>query len=179
MWQPDHSGKILPRKTGAVQSWKTLRSLVSIWVKTLSIFIARIVAGRLFTVIDRIFGDMPATAIAMEACGGSYVMARKLERVGRVGRFPKAHITIIHTKTGTPAWSLGQGFTVQKKQRCRHSCSGNQAGQNTSRRENKIPFRHRIDSSKPTYRQNRCCKNGRPSNTLLVTQSLFISCFCC
>ncbi len=31
-------------------SWKTLRSLVSIWVKTLSIFIARIVAGRLFTV---------------------------------------------------------------------------------------------------------------------------------
>ncbi|MBM5759884.1 hypothetical protein D3M52_00965 [Klebsiella pneumoniae] len=27
-------------------SWKTLRSLVSIWVKTLSIFIARIVAGR-------------------------------------------------------------------------------------------------------------------------------------
>ncbi|EDG3329289.1 hypothetical protein B6T31_07100 [Salmonella enterica] len=31
-------------------SWKTLRSLVSIWVKTLFIFIARIVAGRLFTV---------------------------------------------------------------------------------------------------------------------------------
>ncbi|MEQ4097887.1 hypothetical protein, partial [Escherichia coli] len=31
-------------------SWKTLRSLVSIWVKTLSIFIARIVAGRPFTV---------------------------------------------------------------------------------------------------------------------------------
>ncbi|WP_284960988.1 hypothetical protein, partial [Citrobacter portucalensis] len=22
------------------------------------------------------------------------------------------------------------------------------------------PFRRRIDSSKPTYRQNRCCKNG-------------------
>ena len=31
-------------------SWKTLRSLVLIWVKTLSIFIARIVAARLFTV---------------------------------------------------------------------------------------------------------------------------------
>ncbi|HAS1293140.1 TPA: hypothetical protein I4D05_24425 [Enterobacter hormaechei] len=31
-------------------SWKTLRSLVSIWVKTLSIFIAKIVAARLFTV---------------------------------------------------------------------------------------------------------------------------------
>ncbi len=30
--------------------WKTLRSLVSIWVITLFIFIARIVAGRLFTV---------------------------------------------------------------------------------------------------------------------------------
>ncbi|MDA4711911.1 DUF3418 domain-containing protein, partial [Enterobacter hormaechei] len=29
---------------------ETLFSLVSIWVKTLSIFIARIVAGRLFTV---------------------------------------------------------------------------------------------------------------------------------
>ncbi|MCA5536491.1 NAD(P)H-dependent oxidoreductase, partial [Klebsiella pneumoniae] len=25
---------------------------------------------------------------------------------------------------------------------------------------NKIPFRRRIDSSKPTCRQNRCCKNG-------------------
>ncbi|EQB4447514.1 hypothetical protein ACYKEA_005393, partial [Pluralibacter gergoviae] len=24
----------------------------------------------------------------------------------------------------------------------------------------KIPFRRRIDSSKPTCRQNRCCKNG-------------------
>ncbi|MBZ6932296.1 hypothetical protein FMK14_28915, partial [Klebsiella pneumoniae] len=31
---------------------------------------------------------------------------------------------------------------------------------NSSRRGNKIPFRRRIDSSKPTYRQNRCCKNG-------------------
>ncbi|TYR66593.1 hypothetical protein FYK35_24865, partial [Enterobacter hormaechei] len=30
----------------------------------------------------------------------------------------------------------------------------------SSRRGNKIPFRRRIDSSKPTYRQNRCCKNG-------------------
>ncbi|MGL9649951.1 hypothetical protein Q7I60_18615, partial [Escherichia coli] len=29
-----------------------------------------------------------------------------------------------------------------------------------SRRGNKIPFRRRIDSSKPTCRQNRCCKNG-------------------
>ncbi|EPL7409064.1 hypothetical protein WI981_000387, partial [Klebsiella pneumoniae] len=28
------------------------------------------------------------------------------------------------------------------------------------RRGNKIPFRRRIDSSKPTCRQNRCCKNG-------------------
>ncbi|MGK5818106.1 hypothetical protein ACSNM0_27570, partial [Klebsiella pneumoniae] len=27
-------------------------------------------------------------------------------------------------------------------------------------RGNKIPFRRRIDSSKPTCRQNRCCKNG-------------------
>ncbi|VGG11457.1 Uncharacterised protein [Klebsiella quasipneumoniae] len=31
---------------------------------------------------------------------------------------------------------------------------------NSSRRGNKIPFRRRIDSSKPTCRQNRCCKNG-------------------
>ncbi|WP_251854246.1 EAL domain-containing protein, partial [Enterobacter asburiae] len=31
---------------------------------------------------------------------------------------------------------------------------------NSSRRGNKIPFRRRIDSSKPIYRQNRCCKNG-------------------
>ncbi|MEA9434132.1 hypothetical protein, partial [Aeromonas caviae] len=30
----------------------------------------------------------------------------------------------------------------------------------SSRRGNKIPFRRRIDSSKPTCRQNRCCKNG-------------------
>lgn len=31
---------------------------------------------------------------------------------------------------------------------------------NSSGRGNEIPFRLRIDSSKPTYRQNRCCKNG-------------------
>ena len=31
---------------------------------------------------------------------------------------------------------------------------------NSSGRRNEIPFRLRIDSSKPTYRQNRCCKNG-------------------
>ncbi len=69
-------------------SWKTLRSLVSIWVKTLSIFIAGIVAGRLFTVkiypakVDRILATCPATTIAMEACGGSHFMARKLEELG-------------------------------------------------------------------------------------------------
>jgi transposase len=63
--------------------------LVSIWVKTLSIFIAGIVAGRLFTVkiypakVDRNFlATCPATTIAMEACGGSHFMARKLEELG-------------------------------------------------------------------------------------------------
>ncbi|KGB08004.1 transposase family protein [Enterobacter cloacae] len=56
--------------------------------KTLSIFIARIVAGRLFTVkiypakVDRILATCPATTIAMEACGGSHFMARKLEELG-------------------------------------------------------------------------------------------------
>jgi hypothetical protein len=46
-------------------SWKSLRSLVSIWVKALSIFIANIVVERLFTVkiypakVNRNFGDMP------------------------------------------------------------------------------------------------------------------------
>ena len=77
-------------------SWKTLRSLVSIWVKTLSIFIARIVAGRLFTVknlakVDRILATCPATTIAMEACGG-FIYGTQ---VGRVGAFPKADITTI------------------------------------------------------------------------------------
>ena len=56
--------------------------------KTLSIFIAVIVAGRLFTVkiypakVDRILATCPATTIAMEACGGSHFMARKLEELG-------------------------------------------------------------------------------------------------
>ncbi|WP_228713090.1 IS110 family transposase [Klebsiella pneumoniae] len=48
--------------------------------------------GRPFTVknsptkANRISGDMPATTIAMEACGGSHFMARKLEELGH---FPK------------------------------------------------------------------------------------------
>ncbi len=73
-------------------SWKTLRSLVSIWVKTLSIFIAGIVVGRLFTVkftrpkLIEFLATCPATTIAMEACGGSHFMARKLEELGH---FPK------------------------------------------------------------------------------------------
>ncbi len=79
-------------------SWKTLRSLVSIWVKTLFIFIARIVAGRLFTVkiypvkVDRILATCPATTIAMEACGGSHFMARKLEELGHFPKLISPHI---------------------------------------------------------------------------------------
>ncbi|MES0268433.1 Tn3 family transposase, partial [Citrobacter sedlakii] len=48
---------------------------------------------------------------------------------------------------------------------------------NSSRRGNKIPFRRRIDSSKPTCRQNRCCKNGSdhrfrfPSGPLLEQET--------
>lgn len=60
--------------------------------KTLFIFIARIVAGRLFTVkftrskLIEFLATCPATTIAMEACGGSHFMARKLEELGH---FPK------------------------------------------------------------------------------------------
>ena len=56
--------------------------------KTLSIFIAGIVAGRLFTVkiyrpkLIEFLATCPATTIAMEACGGSHFMARKLEELG-------------------------------------------------------------------------------------------------
>ena len=74
-------------------SWKTLRLLVSIWVRTLSIFIVRIIVGRPFTVkkftrpkLIEFLATCPATTIAMEACGGSHFMARKLEELGH---FPK------------------------------------------------------------------------------------------
>ncbi len=79
-------------------SWKTLRSLVSIWVKTLSIFIAGIVAGRLFTVkiypakVDRIFGDMPRYN---HRNGSLWRFSLYGTQVGRVGAFPKADITTI------------------------------------------------------------------------------------
>nr|QTX14598.1 Mobile element protein [Klebsiella pneumoniae] len=80
-------------------SWKTLRLLVSIWVRTLSIFIVRIIVGRPFTVkkftrpkLIEFLATCPATTIAMEACGGSHFMARKLEELGH---FSKADITAI------------------------------------------------------------------------------------
>ncbi len=69
-------------------SWKTLRSLVSIWVKTLSIFIAdrrgKAVYRKKFTrpKLIEFLATCPATTIAMEACGGSHFMARKLEELG-------------------------------------------------------------------------------------------------
>nr|QTX14143.1 Mobile element protein [Klebsiella pneumoniae] len=70
-----------------------MRLLVSIWVRTLSIFIVRIIVGRPFTVkkftrpkLIEFLATCPATTIAMEACGGSHFMARKLEELGH---FPK------------------------------------------------------------------------------------------
>jgi hypothetical protein len=72
--------------------------LVSIWVKTLSIFIAGIVAGRLFTVkiypakVDRIFGDMPRYN---HRNGSLWRFSLYGTQVGRVGAFPKADITTI------------------------------------------------------------------------------------
>jgi transposase len=62
--------------------------LVSIWVKTLSIFIARsswkAVYRKKFTrpKLIEFLATCPATTIAMEACGGSHFMARKLEELG-------------------------------------------------------------------------------------------------
>jgi transposase len=56
--------------------------------KTLSIFIVRIIVGRPFTVkftrpkLIEFLATCPATTIAMEACGGSHFMARKLEELG-------------------------------------------------------------------------------------------------
>ncbi|MFM0911055.1 GGDEF domain-containing protein, partial [Citrobacter freundii] len=44
---------------------------------------------------------------------------------------------------------------------------------NSSRRGNKIPFRRRIDSSKPTCRQNRCCKNGSDHRFRFLRRPLF------
>ncbi len=74
-------------------SWKTLRLLVSIWVRTLSIFIVRIIREGRFTVkkftrpkLIEFLATCPATTIAMEACGGSHFMARKL---AELGHFPK------------------------------------------------------------------------------------------
>jgi hypothetical protein len=66
--------------------------------KTLSIFIARIVAGRLFTVkiypakVDRIFGDMPRYN---HRNGSLWRFSLYGTQVGRVGAFPKADITTI------------------------------------------------------------------------------------
>ncbi len=74
-------------------SWKTLRLLVSIWVRTLSIFIVRIIVGRPFTVkihptkANRISGDMLRQQPSRwKPRGGSHFMARKLEELGH---FPK------------------------------------------------------------------------------------------
>ncbi|CAM3643270.1 hypothetical protein ROSI111154_14495 [Rouxiella silvae] len=44
------------------------------------------------------------------------------------------------------------------------------------RRGNKIPIRRRIDSSKPTYRQNRCCKNGSDHRFRFPSGPLIICC---
>jgi hypothetical protein len=73
-------------------SWKTLRLLVSIWVRTLSIFIARIIGKAVYRKkftrpkLIEFLATCPATTIAMEACGGSHFMARKL---AELGHFPK------------------------------------------------------------------------------------------
>ena len=56
--------------------------------KTLSIFIAGIVAGRLFTVkicrpkLIEFWRHAPLQPSQWEACGGSHFMARKLEELG-------------------------------------------------------------------------------------------------
>jgi transposase len=73
-------------------SWKTLRLLVSIWVRTLSIFIVRIIGKAVYRKkftrpkLIEFLATCPATTIAMEACGGSHFMARKL---AELGHFPK------------------------------------------------------------------------------------------
>ncbi len=64
--------------------------LVSIWVRTLSIFIVQDHRGKAvyrkkkFTrpKLIEFLATCPATTIAMEACGGSHFMARKLEELG-------------------------------------------------------------------------------------------------
>jgi hypothetical protein len=74
-------------------SWKTLRLLVSIWVRTLSIFIVRIIVGRPFTVkihptkANRISGDMPGNN---HRDGSLWRFSLYGTQAGRVrGHFPK------------------------------------------------------------------------------------------
>ncbi len=74
-------------------SWKTLRLLVSIWGKN-SFHIhcqdhrGKAVYRKKFTrpKLIEFLATCPATTIAMEACGSSHFMARKLEELGH---FPK------------------------------------------------------------------------------------------
>ena len=79
-------------------SWKTLRLLVSIWVRTLSIFIVRIVVGRPFTVkihptkANRISGDMPGNN---HRDGSLWRFSLYGTQAGRVRAFSKADITAI------------------------------------------------------------------------------------
>ncbi len=69
-------------------SWKTLRSLVSIWVKLFPYSLpdrrGKAVYRKKFTrpKLIEFLATCPATTIAMEACGGSHFMARKLEELG-------------------------------------------------------------------------------------------------
>ena len=79
-------------------SWKTLRLLVSIWVRTLSIFIVRIIVGRPFTVkihptkANRISGDMPGNN---HRDGSLWRFSLYGTQAGRVRAFSKADITAI------------------------------------------------------------------------------------
>ena len=69
-------------------SWKTLRSLVSIWVKIPSILDrhGKAVYRKKYTrpKLIEFLATCPATTIAMEACGGSHFMARKLTALGHI-----------------------------------------------------------------------------------------------